>query len=128
MPLFGEEDDDSFLVKSRKPLVKLIDEYTFKAKKTKPGKPVHPAAVVNAIVDCMDDDAIVCGDSGSTTIWFNNATKLTPPQRFVWSANLATLGGGMPQAIGERRRPYAQRLVVALQRGRQRRCQQWFEV
>jgi thiamine pyrophosphate-dependent acetolactate synthase large subunit-like protein len=91
---------DAFLVKSRKPYVKMIDDYTFKAKETKPGKPVHPAAVVNAIADCMDDDAIVCGDSGSTTIWFNNAVRLTPPQRFIWSANLATLGGGMPQAIG----------------------------
>ena len=95
-----DRTDDAFLVKSRKPYVKMIDDYTFKAKKTKPGKPVHPAAVVNAIVDCMDDDAIVCGDSGSTTIWFNNTVRLTPPQRFIWSANLATLGGGMPQAIG----------------------------
>jgi len=93
-------DDAYFLEKSRKPLVKLIDDYTFKAKETKPGKPVHPAAVMAAIADCMDDDAIVCGDSGSTTIWWNNVIRMKPPQRFIWSANLATLGAGMPQAIG----------------------------
>lgn len=92
--------DDTFLKKSRKPLVKLIDDYTFRAKKTKPGKPVHPAAVMAAIAECMDDDAIVCGDSGSTTIWWNNVVRMKPPQRFIWSANLATLGGAMPQAIG----------------------------
>ena len=94
-------EDDSFLVKSRKPLVKMIDEYTFKAKKTKPGKPVHPAAVVDAISNqTSPKTAIVCGDSGSTTIWFNNIARLNGKQRFIWSANLATLGGGMPQAIG----------------------------
>jgi thiamine pyrophosphate-dependent acetolactate synthase large subunit-like protein len=92
--------DDSFMKKSRKPLVKLIDDYTFRAKKTKPGKPVHPAALMAALAEHMDEDAIVCGDSGSTTIWFNNAVRITPPQRFIWSANLATLGAGMPQAIG----------------------------
>jgi thiamine pyrophosphate-dependent acetolactate synthase large subunit-like protein len=92
--------DDHFMKKSRKPLVKLIDDYTFRAKKTKPGKPVHPAALMAALAEEMDDDAIVCGDSGSTTIWFNNVVRLTPKQRFIWSANLATLGAGMPQAIG----------------------------
>ena len=92
--------DDRFLVKSRTPLVKLLDQYTFKAKETKPAHPVHPAAVMDAIAQTMDDDAVVCGDSGSTTIWFNNVVRITPPQRFIWSANLATLGGGMPQAIG----------------------------
>ena len=95
-----QRDDDSFLVKSRKPFVKMIDEYTFKAKKTKPGKPVHPAAVVDGIAQNLTEDAIVCGDSGSTTIWFNNIAMLNGKQRFLWSANLATLGGGMPQAIG----------------------------
>ncbi|MCH2136283.1 MAG: thiamine pyrophosphate-binding protein [Phycisphaerales bacterium] len=95
-----DRTDDAFLKKSRKPLVKLIDDWTFKAKATKPGKPVHPAAIMDAIAQTMDDDAIVCGDSGSTTIWFNNVVRITPKQRFIWSANLATLGGGMPQAIG----------------------------
>ena len=94
------KSDTAFLVKSRKPLVKLIDDHTFGAKKTKPGKPVHPAALLHAIKQNLTDDAIVCGDSGSTTIWFNNIVQLKPPQRFIWSANLATLGAGMPQAIG----------------------------
>jgi pyruvate oxidase len=92
--------DTAFLEQSRKPLVKLIDDHTFGAKKTKPGKPVHPAAVLHAIEQHLTEDAIVCGDSGSTTIWFNNIVRLKPPQRFLWSANLATLGAGMPQAIG----------------------------
>ncbi|MAB83101.1 MAG: hypothetical protein CMJ24_06660 [Phycisphaerae bacterium] len=100
MSRVSAREDDSFLVKSRKPLVKMIDEFTFRAKKTKPGKPVHPAAVVHAISTQMSEDAIVCGDSGSTTIWFNNIARLNGKQRFIWSANLATLGGGMPQAIG----------------------------
>jgi thiamine pyrophosphate-dependent acetolactate synthase large subunit-like protein len=95
-----DRTDDAFLKKSRKPLVKLIDDYIFQAKATKPGKPVHPAAIMDAIAKTMDDDAIVCGDSGSTTIWFNNTVQITDKQRFIWSANLATLGGGMPQAIG----------------------------
>jgi len=95
-----DRTDDAFLKKSRKPLVKLIDDYIFSAKPTKPGKPVHPSAIMHAIAKTMDDDAIICGDSGSTTIWFNNAVRMTDKQRFIWSANLATLGGGMPQAIG----------------------------
>ena len=95
-----DRTDDRFLKKSRKPLVKLIDDFVFKAKATKPDKPVHPAAIMDAIAKTMDDDAIICGDSGSTTIWFNNAVRITEKQRFIWSANLATLGGGMPQAIG----------------------------
>ena len=40
------KSDTAFLVKSRKPLVKLIDDHTFGAKKTKPGKPVHPRCPV----------------------------------------------------------------------------------
>ena len=85
-----QRDDDSFLAKSRKPFVKMIDEYTFKAKKTKPGKPLHPAAVVDGIAQNLTDDAIVCGDSGSTTIWFNNIAMLNGTQRFLWSADLRT--------------------------------------
>ena len=92
--------NDHFLVASRKPLVKLIDDYVFRAKETKAGKPIHPAAMIYGILEHLEDDAIVVGDSGSTTIWFNNIAKLNGKQRFLWSANLATLGASMGQAIG----------------------------
>ncbi|MCH2141688.1 MAG: thiamine pyrophosphate-binding protein [Phycisphaerales bacterium] len=92
--------DTHFLEKSRKPLVKLIDDFVFRAKETKAGKPIHPAAMVYGILEHLEDDAIVVGDSGSTTIWFNNIARLNGKQRFIWSANLATLGGALGQAIG----------------------------
>jgi pyruvate dehydrogenase (quinone) len=92
--------DDTFLNSSAKVACRHIDELMFDHKVSKDGKLVHPAAIVEKITSALEKDAILVGDTGSTTIWINNIAKLNGKQRFLWSATLASLGGSIGQAIG----------------------------
>lgn len=91
--------DSSFVQKAKKDWVKYLDELNFQVL-PKLSKNLHPAQVVSSLNSYLQDDAIIVGDSGTTTIWFNNIATLKPTQRFLWSANLATLGGALGQAMG----------------------------
>ena len=90
--------DESFIELCRSSLRKYLDEFSYQKKENK--KILHPARVVKAVSDNLEYNSIVCGDSGSTTIWFNNIAKMVPPQRFLWGANLASLGCSLGHSIG----------------------------
>ena len=96
----AKKDKTSFFDTLKNSLAKHLDDFVFLDYKTADDKPIHPSAVVAEVVQNMQDDAILCGDSGSATIWINNVARFQQNQRFIWSANLATLGAALGQAMG----------------------------
>ncbi|MDD7804862.1 MAG: thiamine pyrophosphate-binding protein [Endozoicomonas sp. (ex Botrylloides leachii)] len=92
--------EEAFLCASQNSLVKYIDHLNENIQRSESNNKVHPAKVMKALSILLNEDAQIFGDSGSSTIWINNYLPMNGKQRFIWSANLATLGGALPQAIG----------------------------
>lgn len=84
----------------RTSLEKHLNHFIFNHYKTEEEERIHPAALVAEVTKRMKHDAILCGDTGSATIWINNTAQLNGSQRFIWSANLASLGAALGQAVG----------------------------
>ncbi|MHB1593353.1 MAG: thiamine pyrophosphate-dependent enzyme [Streptosporangiaceae bacterium] len=74
-----------------------------------PMKPQVPAWTLN---DVLDDDAIVCGDSGTVTTWAARQIKVRGEQRFSFSGTNCSMAAGLPYAIGAAA-AYPGRQVVA---------------
>lgn len=89
------------------------NQLAFKPRHSAKGEPIHPQRFMSALNDILPDDAIVLCDAGTVTIWGNNILKMREGQRFVWSANLASLGNALPYAIASQF-AYPHRKVVAL--------------
>jgi pyruvate dehydrogenase (quinone) len=62
--------------------------------------PVNPMRVVWELSRRLPPDAIVTGDSGSSTNWYARCLKLGPGARGSLSGTLATMGPAIPYAIG----------------------------
>ncbi|MGH3451594.1 MAG: thiamine pyrophosphate-dependent enzyme, partial [Haloechinothrix sp.] len=63
-------------------------------------KPVNPIRVVHELSSRIPDDAIVTADSGSSTNWYARNLKFRGRMRGSLSGTLATMGPGVPYAIG----------------------------
>ena len=82
------------------------------------GEPRHPrggadeaAGALWHLHDLLDDDAIVCGDSGTVTTWIAR-WKLRARQRFSFSGTMCSMMAALPYAIGAQA-AYPGRQVVA---------------
>ncbi|WP_231567743.1 thiamine pyrophosphate-dependent enzyme, partial [Sinomonas humi] len=62
--------------------------------------PVNPMRVFSELSDRLPADAIVTADSGSSANWYARQLKFTGRVRGSLSGNLATMGPGVPYAIG----------------------------
>ncbi|MFM9372599.1 thiamine pyrophosphate-requiring protein [Streptomyces sp. Da 82-17] len=62
--------------------------------------PVNPEYVVHALDDLIPDDAIVTADSGSAANWYARHLRMRGRMRGSLSGTLATMGPGVPYAIG----------------------------
>src|SRR5690606_32087383 len=76
-------------------------------------RPVNPMRVVHELSERVPDNAIVTADSGSSTNWFARHLKLRGRMRASLSGTLATMGPGVPYAIGAKF-AHPDRPVVAL--------------
>ncbi|BBX08216.1 thiamine pyrophosphate-requiring protein [Mycolicibacterium aichiense] len=63
-------------------------------------KPVNPMRVVWELSSRLPGDAIVAADSGSSTNWYARCLKVHDRVRGSLSGTLATMGPGVPYAIG----------------------------
>lgn len=61
--------------------------------------PLRPASVAKAVSDAADVDAIVSVDVGNVTTWTARNFRATAWRRFIFSANLASMGFGLPGAL-----------------------------
>jgi pyruvate dehydrogenase (quinone) len=67
--------------------------------------PVNPEQVFAELSPRLPDDAMISADSGSGTNWYARHVKMRGTMRGTLSGNLATMGCGVPYAIGAK---YAQ--------------------
>ncbi|MER6678603.1 thiamine pyrophosphate-requiring protein [Streptomyces sp. NPDC000983] len=62
--------------------------------------PVNPEYVTHALNGLLPDDVILAADSGSAANWYARHLKLRGAMRGSLSGTLATMGPGVPYAIG----------------------------
>jgi pyruvate dehydrogenase (quinone)/pyruvate oxidase len=66
---------------------------------TRTDVPMKPQVVAWHLAQALDDDAIVCGDSGQVTYW-ETQMPLRGDQRFVYSGTNCSMAAALPYAIG----------------------------
>ncbi|MCR3719493.1 MULTISPECIES: thiamine pyrophosphate-requiring protein [Prauserella salsuginis group] len=76
-------------------------------------EPVNPQRVVHELSVRLPEDAIITADSGSSTNWFARNLRIRGRMRASLSGTLATMGAGVPYAIGAKF-AHPDRPVVAL--------------
>ncbi|MEF2968431.1 thiamine pyrophosphate-binding protein [Paenibacillus sp. M1] len=74
--------------------------------------PLHPAAIVGAIEQTMDNDAIIALDEGDVTLWLLRNFRGTT-QQLVLSERWRTMGFGLPSAMAAKC-SYPNRQVVCV--------------
>ncbi|MDQ0765162.1 thiamine pyrophosphate-requiring protein [Streptomyces canus] len=62
--------------------------------------PINPEYVAHVLDPLLPDNAIVTSDSGSTANWYARHLTMRPGMRASLSGTLATMGPGVPYAIG----------------------------
>ena len=60
---------------------------------------IRPQRIAQAVGQRLHDDAIVCGDSGTSTVWWARHVPAHAGQRHLVSGTLATMGCALPYAI-----------------------------
>ena len=73
--------------------------------------PMRPQTVAWHLPELMEPDAILCGDSGTVTVW-QARMKLRDRQRFSFSGTMCSMAAALPYAIGAQT-AYPNRQVVA---------------
>ncbi|MFI9456158.1 thiamine pyrophosphate-requiring protein [Amycolatopsis sp. NPDC052450] len=76
-------------------------------------KPVNPMRIVHELSERIPEDAIVTADSGSATNWYARNLRMRGRMRGTLSGTLATMGSGVPYAIGAKF-AHPDRPVIAL--------------
>ncbi|HET6288230.1 MAG TPA: thiamine pyrophosphate-requiring protein [Amycolatopsis sp.] len=76
-------------------------------------KPVNPMRIVHELSERIPEDAIVTVDSGSATNWYARNLRMRGRMRGTLSGTLATMGSGVPYAIGAKF-AHPDRPVIAL--------------
>ncbi|MDQ7805476.1 thiamine pyrophosphate-requiring protein [Amycolatopsis sp. A133] len=75
--------------------------------------PVNPMAIVSELSKRIPENAIVTADSGSSTNWYARNLRIRGDMRGSLSGTLATMGPGVPYAIGAKF-AHPDRPVIAL--------------
>jgi pyruvate oxidase len=62
--------------------------------------PIHSQALTEAISRAANDNAVICCDTGTVTVWGARHFKIKGSQRFTLSGDLASMAFALPAAIG----------------------------
>ncbi|MBN8481408.1 MAG: acetolactate synthase large subunit [Xanthomonadales bacterium] len=62
--------------------------------------PMYPARIVDDVRRVMPDDGILCLDNGMYKLWFARWYRCRRPNTLLLDNALATMGAGLPSAIG----------------------------
>jgi pyruvate dehydrogenase (quinone) len=65
-----------------------------------PADPINPQLVVAELSKRLPDGAIICADSGSVANWYARDLRMREGMMGSLSGTLATMGAGVPYAIG----------------------------
>ena len=98
LPLIHQKKDDSFLKDRQSEMSVWRKQMSDNANRT--DMPIHPQLVAAAIDKVAADNAIYCVDTGNVTVWATRQLRIRGTQRFTLSGGLASMGYGLPAAIG----------------------------
>jgi acetolactate synthase-1/2/3 large subunit len=82
-----------------KSVQKIVEEHTTE-KSDDPSFPLIPQRLVADVRRAMPDDGIICLDNGMYKIWFARNFKAYQPNTILLDNALATMGAGLPSALG----------------------------
>jgi pyruvate dehydrogenase (quinone) len=111
LPRIQRKSDRSFLTKAQEGMKKcreLMDE-----RGTRTDKPMKPQVVPYHVNKFLEADAIIASDCGTVTTWAARYIHVRGSMQFSASGMLATMGNGLPYAVGAAI-AYPGRQVVAL--------------
>jgi pyruvate dehydrogenase (quinone)/pyruvate oxidase len=109
LPLLERNEDRSFLEQAQ---AGMRDWNALEEERaTRDDVPMKPQTVGWHLSELLDDDAIVCGDSGTVTTW-GARLRLRRNQQFSFSGTMCSMAAGLPYAIGAQA-AYPDRQVVA---------------
>jgi pyruvate dehydrogenase (quinone) len=83
------------------------------ARAMKPANPVNPQRLYWELSPRLPEGAILCADSGSSANWYARDVRIRRGMMASLSGNLATMGPGVPYAIGAKF-AHPDRAVVAM--------------
>lgn len=75
--------------------------------------PMYPVRIVDDVRKVMPDDGILCLDNGMYKLWFARYYRCRLPNTLLLDNALATMGAGLPSAIGAKI-VYPNRKIVAV--------------
>ena len=98
LPLLRPKTDRTFLQAAQarmKQWNKLMDE-----RGTRMDLPLKPQVVAHQLNQLLDDNAIICCDTGTITTWAARHLKIRGDMQFSASGTLASMANGLPYSIG----------------------------
>ncbi|WP_067674909.1 thiamine pyrophosphate-requiring protein [Nocardia miyunensis] len=111
IPLLTRKTDRSWREKIEAGVARWWD--TIERQSMLEAKPVNPMRVVWELSQRVPDNAILTADSGSSTNWYARCLRMRGTMRGSLSGTLATMGPGVPYAIGAKF-AHPDRPVIAL--------------
>jgi thiamine pyrophosphate-dependent acetolactate synthase large subunit-like protein len=97
LPLLERNEERSFLERAQEGMREWRN--LMEAQGTSDSIPMKPQVVPWNLADLLDDDAIICGDSGAVTAWVSRM-PLRRGQSFSFSGTNCSMAAGLPYAIG----------------------------
>ncbi len=98
LPLLQRNEDRAFLTHAQDGMTAWRE--TLKTRGESDRVPMRGQTFAEAISRQLDDDAIICGDSGQNTFWLSRHISIKGEQKTSGSGTLATMASGLPYAIG----------------------------
>jgi pyruvate dehydrogenase (quinone) len=98
LPLIHKKKDRSFLETAQARMTKwneLMD-----GQGNRMDKPLKPQVVAQHLNQLLDDDAIICCDTGTITTWAARHIQIRGNMQFSASGTLASMANGLPYSIG----------------------------
>ncbi|MTD58461.1 thiamine pyrophosphate-requiring protein [Amycolatopsis pithecellobii] len=111
LPMIARREDRSW----REKIEKNVSDWwkTVEQQAMLDAKPVNPMRIVHELSQRIPENAIVTADSGSSTNWYARNLRIRGRIRSSLSGTLATMGPGVPYAIGAKF-AHPDRPVIAL--------------
>jgi pyruvate dehydrogenase (quinone) len=98
LPLIHRKQDRSFLENAQEKMRRWND--MLKEHGTRSDKPLKPQVVAYHLNQFLDDDAIICSDTGTVTTWAARYVEVKDRMMFSASGTLATMANGLPYSVG----------------------------
>jgi pyruvate dehydrogenase (quinone) len=98
LPLLENKSNRDFLSRAQEKMRRwneLMDQRGSRA-----DRPLKPQVVAHRLNDYLEDDAIICCDTGTITTWAARHIKIRGTMEFSASGTLATMACALPYAIG----------------------------